>query len=616
MRNGLYVVFGILAAAWLWMTGTPLRAQGARAEERIVARAGEVFVAEREFTERFELLPALYRGGKSRLEASKLELLYSMVAEKLLAQEAIERKLDQDPAFLSAFLELRKLLARDQLYREEVVQGVSVSKEEVGEERRRAEHLAHVAFLFFVRQEDAASVRSRIGSAEEFTRFGLDSSLAAIRDTATVIWGEADPAIEDAAFTLNPGDVSPVVRAGNGYYILSLLRFLPGTVSTRYTPEVFRERLEARIRLRKENRRTSEVIPGLLKGSSGYSRAAPFRTLAGALMNAVRAESTLTRDTMLTLTARVVESVRAECGSALADSLVVAGESRWSLGETLERLRAKRFQIGRERIGEIPAVLNGELEYWTQQELLGQEGIRRGLDRRPEVERRLSMWREALLAGMMKRYAESRVEVNDTEVLRYQKEMDPAAVVPEVNLRVLETSTLDEMQSALALLEAGTDLEAVVRTWSTDSLARENGGVTGYFPITGRPPMGELAASMAIGDRYGPLSLSGGFAMFELLGKRSAPPVRDTASVQRWNEARRQLTARKQQGLLNRFLAQVANARGVDIYADRLRSISVTPLPMLTFRILGFGGRMFEVPFVDPQLQWLNIEPPQSPVLP
>ncbi|MBF8248746.1 MAG: hypothetical protein HW374_1546, partial [Bacteroidetes bacterium] len=38
--------------------------------------------------------------------------------------------------------------------------------------------------------------------------------------------------------------------------------------------------------------------------------------------------------------------------------------------------------------------------------------------------------------------------------------------------------------------------------------------------------------------------------------------------------------------------------------------------PMVTFRILGFGGRMFEVPLLEKQLEWLDTEPPRTKVVP
>jgi parvulin-like peptidyl-prolyl isomerase len=616
MKRASCVFVSLLAMTCPWPGGTPLMAQNAHAPDRVVARAGNLFISEREFRERFELLPALYRHRKAQLESSKLELLYSLVAEKLLAQEAQDRKLDQDTAFNAAYLELRKLLARDQLYREEITQKVEVSRSEIEHERRNAERLAHVAYLFFDSRAGAQFVRDRIATAADFDRLDVDSSLHGLRDTATVIWSDADPAIEEAAYALSPGDVSPVVATGGGFYILRLIRSLPGTISTQYSPGVFRERLESRIRQRKEQKAMHETMALLLAGTAGYARPEPFRVLAAALITALRAESTATPDTFLTLTRPVLLDVQRICAGHLEDSLVVAGDIRWSVDEVLTRLHMKRFRIERWRLDALPAVLNGELEYWTQQELLAQEGLRRGLDQRPEVERKLLMWRQASLAAAMKRYAEDRVGVSAAEVWEYRHFVDTGLVVPEINLRVLRTATPEEMQSALGAMADGADFASVVRTWSSDSIARATGGETGFFPVTSRPPLGSFAAAMDSGQRYGPVSVPGGELMFEVIGKRSAGGKGDSVSAGPEQDARAELTAMKRQGLLNQFLSQSAMKRGIDVYEDRLRAIAVTPIPMLTYRILGFGGRMFEVPFVDPQIQWLNVEPPQNPVLP
>jgi hypothetical protein len=37
---------------------------------------------------------------------------------------------------------------------------------------------------------------------------------------------------------------------------------------------------------------------------------------------------------------------------------------------------------------------------------------------------------------------------------------------------------------------------------------------------------------------------------------------------------------------------------------------------MMTYRILGFGGRMFAAPFVSRQVDWINIENPETIPLP
>src|SRR5438093_1115469 len=99
---------------------SPARSQPAAGKNSTVGRAGEIFISKDEFIRRFEMLPAPNRHRRGRLEEEKLTFLYSLIAEKLLAQEAIDRRLDRDSAFLQSYSEVRKMLARDELYREEV----------------------------------------------------------------------------------------------------------------------------------------------------------------------------------------------------------------------------------------------------------------------------------------------------------------------------------------------------------------------------------------------------------------------------------------------------------------------------------------------------------------
>ena len=72
----------------------------------------------------------------------------------------------------------------------------------------------------------------------------------------------------------------------------------------------------------------------------------------------------------------------------------------------------------------------------------------------------------------------------------------------------------------------------------------------------------------------------------------------------------------KQKRTLDIYLSQAAEQRGYAIYEEKFRKISVSPIPMMTFRKLGFGGRMFEVPFVEKQIDWLSVEPPGNKILP
>jgi hypothetical protein len=127
---------------------------------------------------------------------------------------------------------------------------------------------------------------------------------------------------------------------------------------------------------------------------------------------------------------------------------------------------------------------------------------------------------------------------------------------------------------------------------------------------------GEIAMGLDSGEVYGPIPDSTGAVLIQLVGKRNAPSIADTAFASRLAQAKARLLRVRQQETVDRFLAQCAHRRGFELYADRLEQLSVTPLPMLSYRFLGFGGRMFQVPFVEEELEWLRTEPPEEVILP
>ncbi|MCX6143243.1 MAG: hypothetical protein NTZ35_08490, partial [Ignavibacteriales bacterium] len=244
-----------------------------------------------------------------------------------------------------------------------------------------------------------------------------------------------------------------------------------------------------------------------------------------------------------------------------------------------------------------------------------QEALRRGLDQYPEVREQLDMWYQSFLAQWMKLIAKRQISVSDAEAMSFLKRSDSAIVVPRVKIRELKTSTLDQMQQALNELENGKGMEEVITRWCSDPDLRQRKGISDAFPIFERSPIGELAWQMVPGQRYGPLKDSTGFVYFELLSKETKGEGSDTTLAVRIATAKKELFRMKEKRTMTLFLAQVGAARGFDIYQDRLMKLEVTPTPMMTFRIIGFGGRMFAVPFVDPQIEWLNVTPPSEQIV-
>jgi hypothetical protein len=282
--------------------GAVLHAQTPKSSDEYIAKAGKTFISEEEFLRRFELLPAFGRHRANQLEGAKAELLYSMIAEKLLAEEAATRGLDKDSTFVRAFYEVRKMLSRDELYREEISQKVHVTNKQVSDGIARALRQLLVSFVYFKKEEDARFIRSQMKQSTDFERLHIDSSISAIRDTATVIWGDADPAIEKAAYLMKGDEISDVISAAGGYYILKMKRVERNNYYASMQPGVLHNRVEEVMRLREEKDRLEEFVKEVLSNKVGYSVS---RTLS-LLANEIGSMCGASNDTLISFTPEIV----------------------------------------------------------------------------------------------------------------------------------------------------------------------------------------------------------------------------------------------------------------------------------------------------------------------
>ena len=579
--------------------------------EAYLGRAGDVFISESEFAKRFEMLPALRR-GKAGLEREKLEFLHSLIAEKLFAQEAKARKLDEESAFVSSYNEIRKMLARDELYRDEVTRKVNPTAQEVDLGVARALKQLFVGYIYVERKEDADFLRSRLRGKGDFSRLQLDTSMHAIRDTATVIWGDADTAVEAASYRLKEGGISPVVESGDGFYIISLISNSPNAYYSAMAPSDLREHVTDVVRSRAAHARTLKFVEEFIRGKIGYSPPAPNRYLAEQLRKTYERHE---GDSLTTFTRQMYDEVRGECSPVLNDTLVVVGNVSWTVGEVLDRLLAKGFTVARGKSKNIPRLLNAAIREWVYDELLGQEGLARHLDERPAVQRELEVWRQSMLAGMMRSYIASHVKLSEGEILSALHETNPQFSIPRVRIRELTTRNVEDMKNALDGLRLGVSFEETIDRWSGDAEQRRNKGVVDYFPISQHAPVGEIAWEMNVGERFGPIPVGEEYVYFELLGKDE--PLRlDSAAVRSHDAATKEAFRMKLKRTTDLFLSRAGQQRGFDIYQESVAKLAVSPVPMMTFRLLGFGGRMFAAPFLPPEFDWVNVDPPSSPVIP
>jgi len=588
-----------------------LIAPEARSQNAILAKAGHWFITEDEFVRRFELTPGIDRQRKSGLEESKEAFLYSLIAEKLLAQEAVAKGWEEDSSFQRAYDHVRSMIVRDELYREEVSSKVRISEPELIQGMAQALRQKTVAYLFLRDKAEADFLRQRIRSRRDLVSMVLDSTMDALKDTATVIWGNADWFIEREVYRLKPGQVSPVLRARDGFYILTVIRDTASAYFTSLSTSALQSDVSSILRTRKEKARFDQFTDSFFRGKKGYAVAAVLKRLALAVkrsVDAVPSPADTVTDPL------VWRAIGRETRSWHSDTLAVAGTTVWNVGEIVEGLQDDNVVLKKSDTAvQIADKLDLMLRERVEQELLAQEGLRRKLYEKPAVKRKLEMWKSSMLAATMRAVLERSVTVDSIDVWNVLNRKGMTASIPRVELRELWTTSLTRMEQAMASLRDGVSFGKAVEQWSENAGSARTRGLTGYFPVTDREPLGSLAAQMAVGERFGPVPVGGRYVLFEVEGKKEH---RDSTTVLTFAEAAKEAKAMKQRRLLATHIAALGEQEGFMIYQDRLRMVKVSGIPMVTFRLLGFGGRMFEVPFVRKQIDWLDVGKKPETVIP
>ncbi len=102
-------------------------ATSAGPDDAPLAKAGRREISTAEFTERYDLTPWNKDLRTLPVEATKKEFLYTLIAEKLWAQKAVELGFDTSAQVRANFASLEKMFVRDALYRLEITDKVSAA---------------------------------------------------------------------------------------------------------------------------------------------------------------------------------------------------------------------------------------------------------------------------------------------------------------------------------------------------------------------------------------------------------------------------------------------------------------------------------------------------------
>ena len=189
-----------------------------------IVRVGDVVLTRGDLN---NLLPANHNAEFN--EREKIDYLTRWVDIELLYQEALERGLKEDPRVRERIQKLEKEFLADHLLFLEMRERVRVTDREIEQyfEKHRPEYTREyrVRHILLNSREKAEEVRDMIGS-RSFSylanRYSADPEAGRGGDLGYLTKGNMIPELEQAIFSLEPGQVSGIVKSRFGYHILRL----------------------------------------------------------------------------------------------------------------------------------------------------------------------------------------------------------------------------------------------------------------------------------------------------------------------------------------------------------------------------------------------------------
>lgn len=166
------------------------------------------------------------------------------------------------------------------------------------------------------------------------------------------------------------------------------------------------------------------------------------------------------------------------------------------------------------------------LDEVVDQKLLAAEASKRGLEKDPLVQRRLSAARERVLGDVLIEREVSGAVTDANINGLYEEQQKLVKRSEEIRARQIVSATAADSEGIRKLLVAGAAFEALAMERSRDGATRFNGGDLGYFTLDVMPEAYTSALGGAkVGQVVGPFPVEGGFALLKVEDVRPEQPI-------------------------------------------------------------------------------------------
>ncbi|MEJ2195592.1 MAG: hypothetical protein P8X73_12145 [Ignavibacteriaceae bacterium] len=389
-----------------------------------VARVGLKNISQEEFIKRYEFTPWLERQNKSKSQTSKLEFLYTLIAEKLWAQEATILGLDKTEVMEFTKSEFNKLFVRDALYKKEITDKIQISNQEMAEGFNRFNTKLKVNFIFSDSDTEINNLYALLNNGLMFdTLLSYRPEASEQVDPIDVVYGQMDNTIEDSLYSLSIGEYTAPIFTPDGWYIFKLSNRIESLLPLGSEMIDSKKEVERIIKARKSNILYADYFKTFFSDKEIKVNPSLFKILAGDISARFKwkYENNLISDSLrFRLQTEDVLFIEENIDENILNMNYLDFNSEpISLKQFIRILVFDGFVTDGYDITTVSAFLNKKIRSIIEQELLSREGFKRGYNLLPEVEAETNMWVDNYLFQVLKNKFLDSVYISDAKVYAY-----------------------------------------------------------------------------------------------------------------------------------------------------------------------------------------------------
>ncbi|MBT8380130.1 MAG: peptidylprolyl isomerase, partial [Ignavibacteria bacterium] len=549
--------------------------------QNIVAKIGAYEITEEEFLERFELTPQIKASITGISASLKNEVLYSLVAEKLWALEAEELRLTNSGLLQSTFKAIEKMFVRDALYREEILGKVNFSDEYLQEAFSRNSKTLQLYYLFSESKDEILQLHRKIKDGAYFESLLVQRSEFSLQDEPySVNYGQMDKGVEASLYSMLPGEVSTPIQSPNGWYIFKLVSIEEKIISDSKQAEAEKKNVLTIASANVTDSIFKEFYEEFFSDVRAETNAELFFELAELVVKLINKRYDIGYKSVSKpyyLMPEDLYTIESDFGEKkLNAEFIRLNDELTTLDNFLQQLAFEKFSVDTLDSDLIKAKLNSFVKKFIEYELLAREGYKRGLQNKADVKKYLNMWRTYYLSEAFRKNLAEQISISDEEVNTYVGEsLDANKLIIKIKILELLTEDLKIISNTINELERGADFRDLAVKYTIREEAKENNGEIGYFSLRDFGEIGRIAATMEIGEMYGPVQVPEGYSLFKVIDKKveTFPEESSFSSVK--NKIKIELKYNKFSEEIIEKTVELANKYGVKVNQEILESIEV-----------------------------------------